>query len=179
MDNTDNKLSEADSLLEHNQFAQARDAYRSILISGCASRKAIANLGVADNEERLAFWRSVLERFPQDAEYRMGYANELMLSGHLSQAMQACTEMLENSTEMREQLLIRLLRLRAAARSAMLDYFVEDFVRYGTQGERCMALTGFVALFWSLWPGAYIPKRYRASKLLPMRRLVPDILGAS
>lgn len=124
--NTDS-LSEADSLLEQNRFAQARDAYRSALISGFGSRKAIANLGIADNEERLAFWRSLLDRYPQEAEYRTAYVNELMLSGHVSQAMQACTGMLKTSTETRGQLIARLLRLRAAARSGMFDYFVEDF----------------------------------------------------
>ncbi len=135
MTDADELLSEADALLEQNRFSEAKLAYRAVLESGVASSRAIINLEVAEGEDRLAFLRSLVARYPEEMEYRIAQVNELILAGRADHAIQFCTLMLGKTTELREQLLIRLLRLRAAAQSWRCESYVEDFREVWNAGE--------------------------------------------
>ncbi len=53
----DELLEEGERLLDANDFAGARDAYRCAAIAGYLSRVALTNLEIATEQERLAFAR--------------------------------------------------------------------------------------------------------------------------
>lgn len=127
MTDRDTNLLAADSLLDENRFAEARDAYRSVLIAGHVSPRALGNLCVAETEERLAFRRLLSSLFPEDVECRLTEVAELISSNRAAHALRSCTELLEKTSSPKEQSLVRVARLRAAARCGDFQFFAEDF----------------------------------------------------
>jgi hypothetical protein len=68
----DQLVDQADRLLEENDFAAAMAAYRAAALAGPPASPALTNLGVAEDQERLGFWRLLRQKHPTSLVVRLG-----------------------------------------------------------------------------------------------------------
>ncbi len=122
-----NHAEAGDQQLDDNQFLDARESFRRAVLDGIDSDRVIHNLHVAEKEERDAFWRSVVDKFPNNRKLRMARLEWRLSGGFAQLALLECTELLRSAESAREMILLKLVRLRAASRCCHFDKFADDF----------------------------------------------------
>jgi hypothetical protein len=129
-------LEEAEQLLDANDFAGARDAYRRAALAGCLSRASLANLEVATEQESLAFARSLCARHPTSFEASLALAHSLMAARRFDEAVLFCSSMLSDcGGAATAALQIRIVRLKAAAKGHHHETLVDDVRAIWAEGE--------------------------------------------
>lgn len=138
-------IEEADSLLENNEFAAARDLYRSAVLLAPPTEDVLGKLRVAEEQDQLQFSRNLRHHFPASLVVQKNEIRTLMQMGNAwnVHALMRCTELLEaGSLELPETLHIRWRRLKAAIRAGrhqVQDQYrtlIEDFFELWDAGTR-------------------------------------------
>jgi hypothetical protein len=131
----DDLFEEGEQLLDANDFAGARDAYRRAAIAGCLSRACLGNLEVATEQERLAFARELHARHPASFEAALALAHTLMAARRFDQAVLLCSNMLAEHESDIAAMRLRIVRLQAAAQGRNHETLVEDARAIWAEGE--------------------------------------------
>ncbi len=131
----DDLFEEGEQLLDANDFAGARDAYRRAAIAGCLSRPCLGNLEVATEQERLAFARELHARHPASFEAALTLVHTLMATRRFDEAVLVCSNMLSERGSDTAALQIRIVRLQAAAQSRHHETLVDDARAIWAEGE--------------------------------------------
>lgn len=93
--NIDEVLEQAHDKLERNDFAGARDDYRSVMLKAPESLKWIGNLRVAEEQECLAFRRELRNTHPDSYDAWRSQAMMLVNMRRWSHAVNLFSEMLD------------------------------------------------------------------------------------
>jgi hypothetical protein len=137
MADVDQLIAEADRRLDENEFAAARDLYREIALARAPSMALLANLGVAEDQERLQFRRVLARRYPSEPRFRVAEAETLIDVHKPALAIDVCTQLLqsEDGQSPEQRTALHLLRFRAAVRSGRYDTLIEDVRTVWEAGE--------------------------------------------
>jgi hypothetical protein len=129
-------LEEADRLLDENEYRAALEQYREAALATLPSAHLLANLSVAEDQDRLAFRRVLKERFPQSLECRLSEVGVLIAIAWYDQAVRSCTELLNTSAKNTlDKVRIHRLRLRAAVSGGDCATLDEDFLAIWRAGD--------------------------------------------
>jgi hypothetical protein len=131
----DDLFEEGERLLDANDFAGARDAYRRAAIAGCLSRACLGNLEVATEQERLAFARELHARHPASFDAALTLAHTLMATRRFDEAALLCSNMLSKRGSDTDALRVQVVRLQAAAQGRHHETLVEDARAIWAEGE--------------------------------------------
>jgi hypothetical protein len=121
-------LAEADRLLERGDFAQALSLLRRAIPLAVPDQQALANLAIAEDHERMEFRRRLSQRYPRARDLRLSEAASAIAAFRPERACTIYSALLREPAgdDAHGDLIVRLLRARAAARSRRYDLLVED-----------------------------------------------------
>lgn len=138
------KFDDALAMLERNDFAGARDAYREGCLLESPNLAVLGNLEIAEEQEQIAFRRTLMELHVGSLSAKMGYAHALLRNRRPHQAVDVCTQALGNvAADMKTAMPIRLLRMRAAFAAAMYDVAMDDVLAIWRAAEVVPAARAF------------------------------------
>ncbi len=130
------QVSAAERLLDEERFADAVTEYRRAARSDAPDKRLLLSLGLTENEDRLAFSRSLAARHPDSFDCRLGLVTTLL---HVGRAKEAVTEadglLCEFGADADHAISIRVIRFRAAVRAASPAEVAEDLAAVRTFGE--------------------------------------------
>ena len=136
---TKDLLVQAYSKFELNDFAGARDDYRRAIMLEEPTGETISNFDLADQLEKLEFFKNIRSTYPQSNVAWFSLAHLLAESHFKSQAIECYSEMLnlfDNNSE--DSLIISLSRLGVACRDTVdirTKLIVSDFQSIWMTGE--------------------------------------------
>jgi hypothetical protein len=127
---------EAYAHLDEGRFAEAREAYRRAFLAKTPTSSMLFNLPVAEDRERIAFAHVVAQQYPTNMRCRLAEARTMFVCQTYQWAVRLCTDLLQLTELPKEQLEVRSLRFRAAARCRRPPgEFLEDFAAIWRMGE--------------------------------------------
>jgi hypothetical protein len=113
--------------LEKNQFKDAAELFRQAAIMEPPTAEEFANWSVAEDQDRLAFLRSVAETYPMSLACHTAMIAWLLRIGFTGQAVAYCTQVIDRTTDPAVALSLRRLRFRAATKGQRYPDFLSDF----------------------------------------------------
>ncbi len=121
-------------LLDENKFNEAIEAYRKIILLGELSREVRINSSVSETEAQLSFAREVSKI---DGWLSSFYEAEVAVKvGRYPIAIKICSELLETCKfAMKDEVTVRILRLRAACKGGYENELIEDFLKIWEVGR--------------------------------------------
>lgn len=123
-----NLLNTAQKCLEENAFADAVQMFRKYIHNTSdPDNRVLANLAVAEDQERIQFLRELVSMQNDNLTCRLAEISELTRFGYGAQAIAKCSAALTEFSKDRDVFLLKLARLRAACTSACFEFFVADF----------------------------------------------------
>jgi|688.fasta_scaffold382382_1 hypothetical protein len=126
----------ANERLEKNDFAAAVREFRLASLVQLPIREDLFNLGVSEDEERLAFRRKLVQLYPDAFHCHVDLLMLLQSIGRPAMALKLATELLEIwSGSSSNMLTIRLIRLKIAIKSKNYDTFLRDFIDLWSSGK--------------------------------------------
>lgn len=117
---------EAENRLEANEFSEATKAYKEYLRRGGILEQAIANLVVAEKQERLAFWRDMALAQPMNIRIQYVYLQEMIASRYSLKAYTLCGTLLLRPFSEADKESVRWSRIRAALKAGVFETLIED-----------------------------------------------------
>lgn len=130
MTDVDERIAEAKTKLDKNDFAGAIEDYRAAAVQMPTKIDLVlGNLSVAETQERLAFAREMSRLYPDSIIVGFREAQLLLESGFTLQAIERFSNLIALSKEdSLQEKRARLGRLEAALRAGTYQVFVEDFL---------------------------------------------------
>lgn len=130
MTDVDERIAEAKTKLDKNDFAGAIEDYRAAAVQMPTKIDLVlGNLSVAETQERLAFAREMSRLYPDSIIVGFREAQLLLESGFTLQAIERFSNLIALSKEdLLQEKRARLGRLEAALRAGAYQVFVEDFL---------------------------------------------------
>ena len=130
MTGVDERIAEAKTRFDKNDFAGAIEDYRAAAIQMPTKIDLVlGNLSVAETQERLAFAREMSRLYPDSIIVGFREAQLLLESGFTPQAIERFSNLIALSKEdLLQEKRARLGRLEAALRAGAYQVFVEDFL---------------------------------------------------
>lgn len=130
MTGVDERIVEAETKLDKNDFAGAIEDYRAAAVQMPPKIDLVlGNLSVAETQERLAFAREMSRLYPDSIIVGFREAQLLLESGFTPQAIERFSNLIALSKEdSLQEKRARLGRLEAALRAGTYQVFVEDFL---------------------------------------------------
>ncbi len=117
----DTLLRQANEQLELNEFEIAAALFRQAAFQNSPTNATLANLIVADDQQRLKMLRELVEKYPMSTPCRHAEIGELVRSGHVKIAIAKCSQALNDFPEDDNQFLFRFSRLKAGTSARQFD----------------------------------------------------------
>ncbi len=129
-------FAEAAKRLEQNRFREASALFRQAATVREPTRNQLANLSVAEDEDRVQARREICSRYRSSLTCKLSLVQALESAGHPGLAVQQASEALEaNGLSQNEELLVRLVRLKSALATTSCHLMLEDFAYVWQAGE--------------------------------------------
>lgn len=124
----DELYNDANRRLDENNFSEAVSLFRKAALTSEPTAMQIVNLGIAEDEERLQFRKTICERYPQSIHCQLNLVLTLHNVGHSGLAVRLASEMI-SATKLTEMDLLqaRIIRLRAALAAKVYEIVILDF----------------------------------------------------
>jgi hypothetical protein len=122
-------LVQAEQLLEENRYSEAAKLFQRAAHQQLPTSAHLMNWSVADEQARLSELRAIAGKYPCSLECHLWVINQLLRIGMGGQAAAYCTEIIDAFRDPKDELQIRLLRLRAELSGRKIGHVVEDFLR--------------------------------------------------
>lgn len=122
-------LTQAEQFLEENQYPEAARLFQLVADRRLPTAGHLVNWRVAEEQAHLAALRDLARKYPSSLDCHLAIASQLFKFGMEDQASAYCTDLIDGFRDLKSQLQIRLLRLRAELTGGKTEHVVEDFLR--------------------------------------------------